>query len=119
MSTWMGFISKAANAFLDAISGAGLPITDQLLIGTAEGTTTAGASAAVATGQTGGGYLTIINTDASTAAYLTFSGATASSSKFLLSAGASITVPIADVTKVKCYSAGSPVLSWAFLQAPT
>jgi len=100
-----------------ASSTNGLPVVDALLTGAGQGTTTAGASAAVATGMTGGGRLYVKNTDASTAAYLTFDGSAASNTKFLLEAGASIGIPIADVTDVLCYSAGTPVLSWAFFTA--
>jgi hypothetical protein len=118
---WPGFlkvISDGITTLLAALEGDGLPVTDRLLTGIAEGQTTAGASAVVATAQTGGGYLTVLNTSTTDGAYITWSGATASATKFLLAPGASDTSPIADVTQVKCYApSGSPVLSWKLLRA--
>ena len=111
-----GTSGGARNVAISAGSAKIGKVTDQTFTGVAEGQTTAGADAAVATSQTGAGNLLITNTDASVAAYLTFSGAAAANTKFLFQAGASINIPITDVTKVRCYSAGTPILSWAFFQ---
>lgn len=90
---------------------------DAYLTGKSQGYTTASAtSTQLATGRSGVGTLLIWNTDASTGVYVTFDGtaAAASTSSFYIPGGAPpISITLADVSQVKCYSSGSPVVSWA------